>query len=1243
VNYYGVAKTVDPKRKAVAQGEKMLRAAEKELGRITKEVAELTAQLAKLNVEFEAGSAEEKELTERAELMAKRLAAASKLIGGLGSERTRWTADMQTLRETRDFLVGDCLLAAAFLSYTGAFNFDFRHEMMVNTWEPDVREKQIALSEPFDLRKLLTSDVETARWASEGLPQDDLSIQNGILTTRSSRYPLCIDPQQQAMAWVKKKEAKSSLKVCTFNDSDFLKHLEICVNLGFSFLFESVDEYIDPIIDPVLEKNLVKRGNAFTVKIGDKDVEWDDSFRLYLTSKIANPHYGPEIFGKVMIINYSVTLQGLEDQLLTEVVKYERADLAEQKAALVEEVSELSGMLKELEDTLLHELANSTGNILDNTDLIETLEKTKSKAVEISDKLEQAKSTAVEIDATCAAYRPVAKRGSILFFVMASLSTLSNMYELSLALYMVVFLVALERAEPDSLVENRLENIINTLTQGCYNYTCRGIFETHKLMFSLQMTLRIMDGEGTLDMGQVDFFLKGNLSLEKCKDKPPTEWISDGGWHDMQRLTTDVASCANLITDLKADLPKWKEWYDLDAPESHPMPQGYEENLSALERMLVLRCFRVDRIVPAIIKFVINTMGGEYVSPPVLDFNVIYKDSKSNVPVIFVLSPGADPATDIFKLAAKLGMSGAKMKYMALGQGQGPVAASMLETGALRGQWVLLQNCHLLPSWLKTLEKIIEQLAAPHEDFRLWMTTDPTPAFPIGILQRSLKVVTEPPNGLKLNMLDSYSKVTDDTLNACPHQAFKPCVFVLAFFHAVVQERRKYGKVGWNVNYDFNASDFAVSIRLLDNYLTKAHSNGDVLIPWDTLRYLVGEVMYGGRVTDDCDRRVVETYMQEYLGDFLFDTFQPFHFFEDPPDERKRKSECGLPIVDYKIPALGGREVYIRGIESMPGIEAQTPEVFGLHPNAEIDYLTNASKKLWGDLIDLQPRQAGGGGGITREQYIENIANDIESKLPALFDLNKLRKDLEADGFSPIFVVLVQELERWEKLNIRMQKSLAQLKMALKGVIAMSNELDALGSNLFNGQLPNMWRKLTPQTDKMLGSWMTFHGKRQTQYKSWVDEGEPKVMWMSGLSIPETYTAALVQTTCRRYGWPLDKTTLYTKVTRYTQPSQVTERLTDGCYVSGLYVEGAAWDVENQCLIRQPPKVLVQELPILMIIPVELNKLKLHGTLRVPMYITQQRRNAMGVGMMMEADLDTREHSSHWILQGTALVLNTDT
>ena len=89
---------------------------------------------------------------------------------------------------------------------------------------------------------------------------------------------------------------------------------------------------------------------------------------------------------------------------------------------------------------------------------------------------------------------------------------------------------------------------------------------------------------------------------------------------------------------------------------------------------------------------------------------------------------------------------------------------------------------------------------------------------------------------------------------------------------------------------------------------------------------------------------------------------------------------------------------------------------------------TNASKKLWRDLLDLQPRTAAGGGGITRDEYIANVASDIQAKQPTLFDLNKLRKELEADGFSPVFVVLVQELERWEKLNIMMNKSLVQLK-----------------------------------------------------------------------------------------------------------------------------------------------------------------------------------------------------------------------
>ncbi len=112
-------------------------------------------------------------------------------------------------------LLGDCIICSAFLSYVGAFSWEFRNDLVYGEWQKDVSERGIPLSQPFRLESILTNDVEISRWMSEGLPPDELSIQNGILTTRASRFPLCIDPQQQALNWIKKREDGNNLKVCT--------------------------------------------------------------------------------------------------------------------------------------------------------------------------------------------------------------------------------------------------------------------------------------------------------------------------------------------------------------------------------------------------------------------------------------------------------------------------------------------------------------------------------------------------------------------------------------------------------------------------------------------------------------------------------------------------------------------------------------------------------------------------------------------------------------------------------------------------------------------------------------------------------------------------------------------------------------------------------------------------------------------------------------------------------------------
>ncbi|EKX52600.1 hypothetical protein GUITHDRAFT_157080 [Guillardia theta CCMP2712] len=1226
VNYYNVAKEINPMRNAVRKAETELAKAQKDLSKVKNELADLSQTLEGLRDDLEKATIEKERLKEAADTMARQLAAAEKLINGLGSEQTRWKADMEDLNQKRINLVGDCLITSSFLSYLGAFSFDFRQRLITSKWQADQVDKKLPLSDPFSLQYLLTSDVEIIQWASEGLPSDDLSVQNGILCTRASSFPLCIDPQMQAVAWIKKREGKDLIgRIKTFNDGDFLKHLEMAVNFGFPFLFENLDEYIDPVVNPVLEKNITTNGNRKFVKLGDKEIDWDPSFRLYMTTKLSNPHYTPEVFGKASIINFTVTLEGLKEQLLNVVVGHERPDLEAQRLELVEEVSKNKATQKKLEDTLLRELASSSGNILDNAELISTLDSCKTSATEIGLKLEQARQTTEEIGVARSKYLTAAKRGSILFFSLSGLSSLNPMYETSLSSFLGVFVTALERSKKDSDLNARLANIIKTLTQQFYDYVCYGLFETHKLMFSFNMTVKILAGDENMDEKLLDFFLRGNTSLSEAAVQKPFSWIPQQGWKDLLQLTTLRPKFASMVNLVTKNEQTWKTWYDLEDPENHNIDMLDKEDLNGFEKSCIVKCFRADRIQNCVQKFVIENLGEGYVQPPVLNYKQVLAQSSPKTPVVFVLSPGADPAYSIFELAETEGMAPPKLKYVSLGQGQGPIAANLLETGANRGFWVLLQNCHLLPKWLKTLEKILEKLfEKPHKDFRLWLTTDPTDAFPLGILQQSFKVVTEPPNGLKLNLRSTWSKITEDSLASCPNPAFRPLIYVLAFLHAVVQERRKFGKLGWNVPYDFNESDFRVCFSLLNTYLTKQIENGDEQIPWNTLRYLVGEVHYGGRVTDSYDRRILTTYMQEFFGDFLFDITQKFFFYQDS------KVQYGMPDSD------SDRDQYAAFIEALPLLSG--PEVFGLHSNAEIDYLNKASANILSNLIELQPRTSAGSEGATREEVVGAVANDIVSKIPELFDMPKLRKTLPSP--SPTQVVLLQELDHWNRLLRTMSSSLKTLLRALSGEVGMSSTLEELSTALFNGVLPGSWSKLTPQTEKSLGEWVEMFLRRQDQYAEWAAEGQdPLVMWLSGLHIPATYLAAVVQTTCRMKKWALDKSTLYTKVTQMMSPTEVGSRLEFGCYVQGLYLQGASWDLKESRLVRQLPKTLVQPLPILQVIPVEAHRVKLQGMLKTPVYVTSLRRNAMGVGLVFEANLDTNHHVSHWILQGVALTL----
>jgi dynein heavy chain len=899
LGYCAVYREVKPKKERVEQLQRDYDAAKKSLEKLYNEIAKLEAALDELNKKYEAAMKRRQELQEETDIMMRRLIAADKLITGLSSERERWTKDLEMLHLEKERLVGNCLLSSAFLSYGGPFTYEFRKQMIYEDWQNDILKREIPLTQPFKIESNLSNDVEISLWNSEGLPPDELSVQNGILTLKGSRFPLCIDPQQQALNWIKRKEEKFNLKILNFNDHDFLKFLDMAIKYGSPILFQDVDDYIDPVVDNVIQKNIKNISGRVFVILGDKEVDYDPNFRMYMTTKFANPTFNPAVYANAVVINYTVTLSGLEDQLLSVVVRNERPDLEEQREKLIEETSENKNLLQNLEDSLLRELSTTTGNMLDNVELVETLENTKGKAKEVSDKLILADETARDINKLRDGYRPVSRRGAILFFVLSDMAGVNAMYQYSLASYLEVFAYSLRKALPHTILVKRLSNIINTLTKNVYDYGCTGIFEVHKLLFSFQMTTKLQQNEQNVSQQELEFFIKGSVSLEKTVRENPAKFITAQGWADLIKLSTDFPDdFGNLPDDVERNLDEWQDWYDLDAPEATEFPCGYKHKLKPFQILMLLRCFRIDRVYRAVDDYITEVTGEEYIMPPVISFDGIFEQSSPMTPVIFVLSPGSDPTAELMKLADRSGFGGGKFRYLSLGQGQEAAALSLLETAIARGQWLMFQNCHLLLSFVRQLEKQLEKVSKPHPDFRLWLTTDPVNNFPIGILQSSLKVVTEPPNGLKLNLRNTYFKIRQQTLDSCAHPVFKSLVYVLAFFHAVVQERRKYDKIGWNICYDFNESDFNVCVQILDTYLTKAMEAKDVRIPWNSLKYLIGEVMYGGRVIDDFDRRIVATYMDEYMGDFLFDTFQPFHFYHDS-------------TVDYVIPPDGVKDDYI--------------------------------------------------------------------------------------------------------------------------------------------------------------------------------------------------------------------------------------------------------------------------------------------------------------------------------------------
>lgn len=206
-----------------------------ELNRLETSIEKLTNILDDFRHRFQNAMEDKLKFQEETDITIRRCTAAEKLLNGFQSETLRWKEELDLIKQYENELIGNCLLSSAFLAYCGPFSYEFRQELLNNQWKNDLNEKNILLTKNFQLQNFLSSNVEISEWNSQSLPADEFSIQNGILTLQTNRFPYCIDPQLQAITWIKQREKNENLKILSMRDRDFLKHFELAIKYGYVF------------------------------------------------------------------------------------------------------------------------------------------------------------------------------------------------------------------------------------------------------------------------------------------------------------------------------------------------------------------------------------------------------------------------------------------------------------------------------------------------------------------------------------------------------------------------------------------------------------------------------------------------------------------------------------------------------------------------------------------------------------------------------------------------------------------------------------------------------------------------------------------------------------------------------------------------------------------------------------------------------------------------------------------------
>jgi len=466
----------------------------------------------------------------------------------------------------------------------------------------------------------------------------------------------------------------------------------------------------------------------------------------------------------------------------------------------------------------------------------------------------------------------------------------------------------------------------------------------------------------------------------------------------------------------------------------------------------------------------------------------------------------------------------------------------------------------------------------------------------------------------------------EEFFEACTSpKAFKRLVFNLCFFHAVIQERRLFGPLGWNIRYEFTENDLRISARQLQMFLDDYPDD----VPIKALQYLTGECNYGGRVTEAMDRRLIKTLLASYYCDEAMDPgFKLFDAGGDGP-------------VYVQPPDNTSHEDHLAHIASLPLITP--PGVFGFHENANLTKEMGETYTMMAELL-LTAAQGGGGGGQSPDEVVGEIAKDVLGRMPPAWNIAKVQETYPTLYSESMNTVLAQELTRFNGLIKVIQSSLKDIQKAIKGLLLMSAALESAFFEMFDGQTPAMWIKYSYPSLKPLGGYVNDLVERLKFFQNWIDHGAPVNFWFSGIYFQQAFTTGASQNFARKYQIPIDTLTFDFFYPKDQHPVVKPE---DGVYTYGVFFEACKWDWDQWQIGESDPKVLFVSVPVIHLMPCEKSKLRDFANYECPCYKVSTRKGVLSTtghstNFVMPIRVPSDVPEAHWIKRGVAMLTSLD-